>query len=218
MNSMFDVLIEVGKVQVTWIEAIAFVLALACVVCNVLEIHWGWPLAIVSSGLYCWLFFKTKLYGDAGIQIYFVVASLWGWWLWLKPNRRIEAGQRAMSTQDQAADDLQASTLQIRRLTARERRIVLASWLALWLLLGTLLSHFTDSDVAWADAFPTAGSLLGQILLGKKILENWYVWQVVNISMVALLAYKSLWLTMLLYFIFLAMALLGWRRWSKALG
>ena len=196
MNSMFDVLIEVGKVQVTWIEAIAFVLALACVVCNVLEIHWGWPLAIVSSGLYCWLFFKTKLYGDAGIQIYFVVASLWGWWLWLKPNRRIEAGQRAMSTQDQAADDLQASTLQIRRLTARERRIVLASWLALWLLLGTLLSHFTDSDVAWADAFPTA----------------------VNISMVALLAYKSLWLTMLLYFIFLAMALLGWRRWSKALG
>jgi nicotinamide mononucleotide transporter len=215
---MFEVWIEVGKVQITYLEAMAFVLALACVVCNVLEIHWGWPLAIASSGLYCLLFFKNKLYGDAGIQIYFVLASLWGWWLWLKPATKRPT---AVSTQSGTEAPHQVTqthslVLQVRRWSKRERNVVLLSWLGLWLLLSVLLSRFTDSDVAWADAFPTAGSFLGQILLGKKILENWFVWQVVNISMVALLAYKALWLTMLLYLIFLGMAVLGWRRWARS--
>jgi nicotinamide mononucleotide transporter len=220
---MFDILIEVGKVQITWIEAIAFVLALACVICNILEIHWGWPLAIISSGLYCWLFFKNKLYGDAGVQIYFVLASLWAWWLWLKPNARQPTGKTqknfaepAYPEGSQEFPEQRGSTkLRVRRWTAQERNIVLAGWIGLWVLLAGLLGRFTDSDVAWADAFPTAGSLIGQILLGKKILENWFIWQAVNISMVALLAYKALWLTMLLYLIFLAMAILGWRRWSR---
>jgi nicotinamide mononucleotide transporter len=216
---MFEVLIEVGKVQITWIEALAFVLALACVVCNVLEIHWGWPLAIISSGLYCVLFFKSKLYGDAGIQIYFVLASLWGWWLWLKPGAENKAEplapEQGHAASRNQANPVESVSLKVRRWTKRERNIVLASWLGLWMLLAVLLSRFTDSDVAWADAFPTAGSLLGQILLGKKILENWFIWQAVNIAMIALLAYKALWLTMVLYLIFLGMAILGWRRWAR---
>ncbi len=213
---MFDILFEVGKVQITWLEAIAFVLALACVACNVLEIHWGWPLAIVSSGLYCWLFYRNKLYGDAGIQIYFVLASLWGWWLWLRPDRSSRHARSMTQAEDMQRHAPPATLLQVRHWTARERVTVLTSWFGLWLMLALLLSHFTDSDVAWADAFPTAGSLVGQILLGKKILENWFVWQAVNVSMVALLAYKALWLTMLLYVIFLTMAVLGWRRWARA--
>jgi nicotinamide mononucleotide transporter len=213
---MFEILIEVGKVQITWIEAMAFVLALACVACNVLEIHWGWPLAIISSGLYCWLFYRNKLYGDAGIQIYFVLASLWGWWLWLRPDRSKRRAASTTTAEGKLRHDHPATLLQVRHWTARERVAVLSSWFGLWLLIAFLLSRFTDSDVAWADAFPTAGSLVGQILLGKKILENWFVWQAVNVSMVALLAYKALWLTMLLYAIFLAMAVLGWRRWARA--
>lgn len=213
---MFDILFEVGKVHITWIEAIAFVLALACVACNILEIHWGWPLAIVSSGLYCWLFYRNKLYGDAGIQIYFVIASLWGWWLWLSPDRSSRRANSMTPAESNLRRNPPATLLQVRHWTARERFTVVTSWVGLWLVLAGLLSRFTDSDVAWADAFPTAGSLVGQILLGKKILENWFVWQAVNVSMVALLAYKALWLTMLLYIIFLAMAILGWRRWARA--
>ena len=198
---MFEVWIELGRVQITYLEAIAFVLGLACVICNVFEIHWGWPLAIVSSALYFWLFSKNKLYGDAGIQIYFIVASFWGWWCWLKrPKAKLAAA---------------GQSLQVTRLSQQGVVWLCLIWLVLWGLLALILGRFTDSDVAWADAFPTAGSLIGQILLGRKILENWAVWQVVNISMVALLAYKTLWLTMVLYVVFLAMAVLGWRRWSQ---
>jgi nicotinamide mononucleotide transporter len=194
---MLSIALEVGKVQITWLEALAFVLALACVVYNVLEVHWGWPLAIVSSALYGWLFFHSKLYGDAGIQIYFVIASFWGWWQWLYGHRS------------------DSKAIQVRGWSARERQAVVLSWAGLWVILGLLLGRFTDTDVPWADAFPTAGSFIGQILLGKKIRQNWLVWQVVNVCMVGLLAYKALWLTVLLYLIFLGMAVLGWRRWSR---
>lgn len=205
---MLEIALQVGSVQVTWLEAIAFVLALACVVCNVLEIHWGWPLAILSSALYFWLFFKNRLYGDSGIQVYFVLASAWGWWEWIRPRpRRPGAPEKAPEQPPQ--------TLQIRRLTRREIAGVALGWLALWGFMGLVLTRWTDSDVAWADAFPTAGSLIGQVLLARKILENWLVWQLVNIAMVGLLAYKALWLTMVLYGVFLAMAVLGWRRWSR---
>ena len=208
---MFDILIQIGKVQVTWLEAIAFVLALACVLCNVLEVHWGWPLAIVSSALYAWLFFHSKLYGDAGIQVFFVFASFWGWWQWMKPVARTAASPPRSG---QAPDE--ASTrLRIRRLTSSQAVGLIALWLVLWALLALALGRWTDSDVAWADAFPTAGSMLGQVLLGRKVLENWAVWQAVNLSMVGLLAYKGLWLSAVLYGIFGVMAVLGWRRWSR---
>ena len=80
-----------------------------------------------------------------------------------------------------------------------------------------LLQHFTDSDVAWWDALPTALSLVGQALLGRKYIENWLVWVVVNAISVALFAYKGLWLTCVLYALFTAMSVWGWHTWLKSL-
>ncbi len=94
--------------------------------------------------------------------------------------------------------------------------VVLAS-VVLWPTLAVLLQTFTDSDVAWWDALPTALSLVGQVLLGRKYIENWLVWLVVNTLSVALFAYKGLWLTVVLYALFTAMSVWGWRAWQKSL-
>ncbi|MDP3614680.1 MAG: nicotinamide riboside transporter PnuC, partial [Rubrivivax sp.] len=72
-----------------------------------------------------------------------------------------------------------------------------------------------DSDVPWFDALPTAASITGQVLLGRKFVENWPVWFGVNVVSVALFAYKGLWLTVLLYALFAALSLLGWRTWQR---
>ena len=61
----------------TWLELLAFVLALAMVGCNIREIHGGWPLAIASSLLYFGVFWQHRLYGDAGLQIFFALLALW---------------------------------------------------------------------------------------------------------------------------------------------
>ena len=84
-----------------------------------------------------------------------------------------------------------------------------------WPLLGAFLDQATDTDVPWWDALPTAGSLAGQWLLGRKYVENWPVWVAVNLVSVGLFAWKGLWLTVLLYLLFLGMALWGWRAWQR---
>ena len=182
---------------VTWLEAVAFVLALAMVLFNIRVDPTGWPLAIASSLLYFALFWNSRLYGDAGLQIFFAVVALWGWWQWLRGTQ---------------AD---GSALQVRRLGARGRWVALAALAVAWPATGAFLKHFTDTDVPWWDAFPTAASVVGQWLLGRKYVENWPTWIAVNVVGVALFAYKGLWLTVILYAVFTALSVLGWRAWAR---
>lgn len=179
----------------TWLEVVAFVLALAMVVFNIRVNPLGWPLAMASSLLYFALFWNSKLYGDASLQIFFALVALWGWRQWLRGT------------------DPQGAKLQVRYLAPATRTALLAATLAAWPLLGLFLDHFTDTDVPYWDAFPTAASIAGQWLLGRKHVENWPTWVVVNLVSVALFAYKGLWLTVLLYALFVALSLAGWQAW-----
>jgi nicotinamide mononucleotide transporter len=197
---MFEPAIVLLGAPITWLELWAFVLALACVVCNVFEIHWGWPLAFISSGLYAWLFYASKLYGEGGLQVFFAATAVWGWWQWLFGKRR--GGGTA-------------EALHVARFGVKARFVTCGVWLLAWPAVGWLLARITDTDVPYLDAFPTVGSAIGQILLGRKYIENWPVWVVVNVASIGLFAYKGLWLTAVLYVIFAALALGGWLRWAR---
>jgi nicotinamide mononucleotide transporter len=183
----------------SWLEIAAVVIALAMVGCNIREIHWGWPLAIVSSLMYFAIFWRSKLYGDASLQVFFAVVAFWGWFQWLRGHR---------------AD---GSALHVARLTRRGLAMTVAACVILWPATGLFLKTFTDTDVPWWDAFPTAVSLVGQFLLGRKFIENWAVWIVVNVVSVGLFAYKELWLTVALYLVFIALSVVGWREWQRRL-
>jgi nicotinamide mononucleotide transporter len=167
------------------------------VVCNIRVNPIAWPLAIASSLMYFLLFWNSKLYGDAGLQIFFAVVAGWGWWQWLR-------GTLADGTK-----------LPVRSLSARGRWALLAALAVAWPALGLFLDRATDTDVPWWDAFPTAASLVGQWLLGRKYVETWAAWIVVNTVSVGLFAYKGLWLTVLLYLVFIAMSFAGWRAWQR---
>jgi nicotinamide mononucleotide transporter len=184
---------------VTVLELVAFVLGIAMVLCNLRVNPLGWPLAIASSLLYALLFADSKLYGEGGLQLVFVVLAVWGWWQW----KRGSAGQ--------------GEPLRVRRMGPGRRAIALAATLAAWPLLGMLLARTTDTDVPYLDALPTVASVTGQLMLGRKLLENWAVWGAVNVFSVGLFAYKGLWLTALLYAIFAALSWLGWRTWRRML-
>ena len=99
---------HIGGAPASWLELIAAVLALAMVACNMREIHWGWPLAMLSSLLYVGVFAAHRIYGDASLQVFFAVMAAWGWFQWLRGHR---------------AD---GSSLQVARLSAR-------GWLAIGL-------------------------------------------------------------------------------------
>jgi nicotinamide mononucleotide transporter len=182
---------------VTGLELVAFVLALWMVACNLRVNPLGWPLAMASSLLYGLLFLQSRLYGEASLQVMFIVLAGWGWWQWLRGT----------------GDDGQA--LRVRRLGDRARVQIVLATLAAWPLCGLLLEHATDSDVPFLDALPTVASVTGQLLLGRKRLENWAVWLFVNVVSIGLFAYKALWLTAVLYAIFAGLSVVGWRAWRR---
>lgn len=181
---------------VTRAEWLGMVLALWMVACNMRVHPLGWPLACLSSLLYAVVFFDSRLYGEAALQLFFAAMALWGLHRWLQ---RKPSGDPA----------IELSTLDPR---ARVRLVLVA--LPAWLGLGWLLARYTDSDVPYGDALPTVGSILGTWLLAQKYIENWVVWLGVNLVSVALFAYKGLWPTTLLYAVFAALSLWGWWVWK----
>lgn len=183
----------------TPLELVSFVLAVINVLLNIRLNHWAWLFAIVSSAAYALVFFDARLYGDMGLQLVFIAVSLWGWHQWLFGR---------------AAD----APLTVSRLSRRGWGWAALGWLAGFALLAWFLKTWTDSDVPYADGFLTAGSLLGQLLLSRKRLENWHVWIAVDVLYVALYVHKHLMLTALLYAAFVLMAVAGLRAWRRAIG
>ncbi len=185
---------------VSWLEIGAFAAALAMVAAN-LRVHpVAWPLAIVSSLAYALLFADSLLFGEAGLQLFFVAVSLWGWWQWL------------------AGTDAGGAPLVVHRLSRRGLALAAAATLLAWPLLALLLERATDSTVPWADAAATVASVTAQVLLGRKVIENWPLWFGINVFSVGLFAYKGLVLTTLLYALFALLSLVGWGAWRRLEG
>ncbi|SFC13744.1 nicotinamide riboside transporter PnuC [Massilia yuzhufengensis] len=179
----------------TPLELISFLLAVTTVALNIRQKHWAWLFSIASSATYAVVFFDAKLYGDMGLQFVFIAASVWGWYQWLHG-----AGEQQ---------------LVVTRLTRRGWSWAIGGWILGFVLLSSFLDHLTDTDVPHADGFLTAGSLVGQLLLGRKKVENWLVWIVVDVLYVGLYVFKGLNLTAVLYAIFVLMAYTGLRAWSN---
>lgn len=183
----------------TPLELLSFVLSVATVLLNIRQNHWAWLFAILSSATYGVVFYGARLYGDMGLQLVFITVSFWGWYQWLHGDATHER-------------------LPVTRSSRRGLLMAGAGWAAGFALLAWFLGSYTDTDVPNTDAFLTAGSLVGQVLLSRKKLENWHVWIIVDVLYVALYIHKGLMLTALLYGMFVAMAAVGLLAWKKAMG
>ncbi|MGB9990777.1 nicotinamide riboside transporter PnuC [Pseudoduganella rhizocola] len=182
----------------TPLELISFALSVAVVWLNIRQNHWAWLFAIVSSATYGVVFYRARLYGDMALQLVFITVSVWGWYQWLRG--------------DDSHDQLPVTVL-----ANKGRWLAIAGWLVGFGVLAWFLKSFTDTDVPHADGFLTAGSLVGQLLLSRKKLENWHVWIVVDILYVALYVHKGLMLTAVLYAMFVVMAAIGLVAWRRAM-
>lgn len=180
----------------TPLELISFVLAVITVVLNIRQTHWAWLFAILSSATYGVVFFGARLYGDMALQVVFILVSVWGWYQWLYGGARHEG-------------------LVVTRLGTAARWYAIGAWLLGFALIALFLRTWTNTDVPHIDGFLTAGSLVGQVLLSRKKVENWHVWIAVDVLYVGLYVYKGLMLTAILYAVFIVLAWIGLRTWSR---
>lgn len=178
----------------SWIEAASFVTGAVCVWLTVKESVWNFPIGMVNVATYCVVFFGAQLYADAGLQvIYFVLAAI-GWYLWLHGGE-------------------DHGVLRVARAGRRERLFLLVIIAVLTFVLWRVLRQFGGSASFW-DALTTAISLGAQWLLNRKRLENWIAWIIVDVIYVPLYIHKELYLTAVLYAVFLVMATIGLRQWT----
>jgi nicotinamide mononucleotide transporter len=192
--------LSIAGLATTPLELLSFVLSVITVALNIRQNHWAWLFAIISSAAYGVVFYGARLYGDMGLQLVFILVSIWGWYQWLHGG----AGKQ----------ELPVSTL-----TAGGWVRALFAWMIGFALLATFLSRFTNTDVPHIDGFLTAGSLVGQVLLSRKKVENWHIWIAVDVLYVGLYVFKGLMLTAVLYALFCVMAAIGlvaWRRAARA--
>jgi nicotinamide mononucleotide transporter len=176
-----------------WLEVASFLTGAICVWLTVVENIWNFPIGLVNAATYCVVFFHARLYADAGLQVvYFVLGGL-GWAMWLKGGE-------------------QRSALRIAEGRRGELLATVACCALATIVLWRCLRLVGGSSSFW-DALTSSFSLGSQWLLNRKLIENWLGWILVDAIYVPLYLSKGLALTAILYAVFLAMAVMGYRQW-----
>ena len=179
------------------VEVFGFITGGVSVWLYVKENVWAWPVGLANSALFAVLFLQARLYADMALQGVYIVLGVLGWYLWLRGGKR-KAGVAIART-----DRWTAATLTL---------------LAVGATYGLTLFLRSVGDAApFLDALTTVLSLIAQYLLTRKLIENWAVWIAADVIYIGLYASRELYLTGLLYLVFLCMCVAGLRAWRRAL-
>lgn len=178
------------------LEAISFVTGAVCVWLTVKESVWNFPIGLANVATFSVVFFRSHLFADAGLQLVYFVLGVIGWWMW------VFGGENRTSLRVSRAPWSEIAVLSI---------VVGVATVAIW----QLLQPYGGSASFW-DALTTSMSLGSQWLLNRKRLESWLGWIAVDAIYVPLYFVKGLYLTGVLYALFLLMAIIGYRTWRTS--
>ena len=163
-----------------------------------------WIVSIIMPAIYLYIFFRAGLYADVGINLYYLLIALYGWAAWKYSFRLFGKKENHLKEE-----------LQISHATRKDWLKAGVGYLLAQLLIACALANFTDSDVVWADSFVAALSIVGMWMLARKVIEQWWVWLVVDLASVGLFAYKDLYFTATLYLLYAVIAIFGYKKWKK---
>ena len=158
---------------------------------------WSWPTAIVNVGLYIIVFHRTGLYSDMGLQVVYLVLSIYGWYQWLYGGSN-------------------RTELTVSRARAREWLIATPIALVFWIALARYTATLPGVALPALDAGLATISLVAQWMMTRKIIENWILWIVADIVYVPMYVYKGLPVTAVLYAVFLVLAGIGLHSWWRS--
>ncbi len=190
--------ISLWGIGTTPLEILGFLTGAICVYLNTRQNVLGWFFGIFNAVLYAAVFWQVRLYADMGLQGYYFLTSIYGWWMW-KFGGASHDGVRVTHT-----------PVRLYPIFALIFLVATLSW-------GFLLGKFTDGTLTYADSALTIASLIAQWMMARKYLENWIIWIVADVCYVAMYFYKDLHLTAILYFVFLILAVMGYVQWKRDL-
>ncbi len=190
-----------GLLQTSALEFIAVLAGIASVWFSKKEQVLVYPVGLINTTIFVYLSFKGHLLGEASVNIYYTVMSVYGWWLWTRKNEQ------------------QESVLHIQFSTQKELLQQLLFFAAFYVVLYTAVyfskTSFAPGAIPWADALSSAAAYTGMWLMAKKKVESWYYWIATNIFSIPLYFVKGYVFTSVQFAVLLALAVAGLIAWRK---
>ncbi len=163
-----------------------------------------WIVGIIMPAIYIFVYFDAGLYADFGMNIYYLIAAIYGYIGWKYGFSKKDSNSKG--------DDLPITNM------PRNRYVQLSIlFVLLWLLITFILINYTDSNVPVADGFVNALSIIALWMLARKYAEQWIPWAVVDAFSAGLYIYKELYFTSVLYAVYAIVAIFGYYKWLKIL-
>lgn len=181
----------------TWEEIVAVTTGLLCVYLAAKNNIWNWPFAILSVSIYIFIFYEARLFADMGLQFYLLAMNIYGWYYWSKKH----------------VGDVKQPVIHLKK---NEALLTALGVALITVFLGSVLKY-TPASYPYLDSFCAACSLAAQLLLARKVLENWLIWIFVDVVYVGIYIFKDLHLTAIMYAIYVVLALIGYLDWKKEL-
>jgi nicotinamide mononucleotide transporter len=190
-----------GMKQTTWLEYIAVFTGIASVYYSRIENILVYPVGLINTIIYIWLSVKGHLFGEASVNFYYTVMSIYGWILWAKK------------------DVHRHHVVNIEFSNAKQRMQQLLFFAAFYIVIFFVLTYlkrsFAPGAIPWGDAFASATAYTGMWLMAKKKVESWYWWIATNIASIPLYFVKGYVFTSVYYFVLLIMAFFGLAEWIR---
>lgn len=191
-----------GLLQTTWLEFVAVFAGIASVWYSKKENVLVYPVGLINTIIYIYLSFSAKLFGEATVNLYYTIMSLYGWWIWVKK-------------------DNQEQNLQISYSNRKEWLVQIGffvvCYITIYFSLEYLKKAFAPGAIPWGDAFASAAAFTGMWLMTRKKIENWFWWILTNIACIPLYYVKGYIFTSVYYFVLLILAIWGWIEWKQKL-
>ncbi|MEJ7911648.1 MAG: nicotinamide riboside transporter PnuC [Chitinophagaceae bacterium] len=192
-----------GIQQTSWLEYVAVMAGIASVWFSRKENILVYPVGLINTIIYAYLSFKYHLIGEAGVNFYYTVMSVYGWILWSKK-------------------DVHQQQLPVTFSTRKELKQQLSFFVILYCLLYFLLrylkEYFYKGAIPWVDALASATAFTGMYLMAKKKVESWCWWIATNLASVPLYFVKGLVVTSVYYLVLLWLAIFGLQEWKQKAG
>ncbi len=179
--------------QTSLLEYIAVFFGIASVWYSRKENILVYPVGLVNTIIYVYISIKGSLLGEASVNFYYTVMSIYGWILWSKRNQQHE--------------HVVSITWSNKKEWIQELLFFASFYIVIFFSLAYLKKEFAPGAIPWADAFASATAFTGMWLMARKKVESWYWWIATNIASIPLYFVKHYVFTSVYYIVLLIMAI-----------
>jgi len=194
-----------------WLEIFAVVTGLLYVYLQIRQNKIMWIVGFVSSAIFVYIFFTTKIYAQSAIYGYYVLISVYGFFKWHNNDQKNTKYKVKEIKFDGPQDRFQFHPAKITIMTLINVSILLSVIIAL------ILIRFTGAIIPYKDAFVAGFSIVATWMVTQKIIQHWYFWMGINIFCVYLYASQGLYFTAFMFFVYFIMSIIGLQQWKKDL-